>query len=104
MPRNFEFPLQPGHLNRSELWVPTSFSKSELDPASAANWSYGMVGRLKPGVTAAQAVSDVGQVAKETIRNYPAFLAGFTMHPIVRPLHEETVEAGRPLIRTLFLP
>jgi putative ABC transport system permease protein len=103
MPRNFEFPLQPGHLNRSELWVPISFSKSELDPASGANWSYGMVGRLKPGVTAEQAASDAGQVAKETIRNYPAFMAGFTMHPIVRPLHEETVEAARPLIRTLFL-
>ena len=24
MPRNFEFPLQPGHLNRSELWVPSA--------------------------------------------------------------------------------
>src|ERR1700735_4867204 len=103
MPRNFEFPLQPGHLNRSELWVPVSFSKSELDPASAANWSYSMVGRLKPGVTAAQAASDAGLVAKETIRNYPAFLAGFTMYPIVRSLHDETVEAARPLIRTLFL-
>ena len=103
MPRNFEFPLQPGHLNRSELWVPISFTKSELDPASAANWSFSMVGRLKPGVTAEQAVSDAGQVAKETMRNYPAFLAGFVMHPIVRPLQEETVEAGRPLIRTLFL-
>ena len=22
MPRNFEFPLMPGHLNHSELWVP----------------------------------------------------------------------------------
>ena len=25
MPRNFEFPLVPGHLNSSELWVPMSF-------------------------------------------------------------------------------
>lgn len=103
MPRNFEFPLQPGHLNRSELWVPISFTKAELDPGSAANWSYQIVGRLKPGVTAAEAVSDAGQVANETIRNYPAFMAGFTMRPVVRPLHEETVEAARPLIRTLFL-
>ena len=103
MPRNFEFPLQPGHLNRSELWVPVSFTPQELSGAAAANWSYSIVGRLKPGVTAAQAASDAGQVAKETIRNYPAFLAGFTMYPIVRSLHDETVEAARPLIRTLFL-
>ena len=25
MPRNFEFPLVPGQLNRAELWVPMSF-------------------------------------------------------------------------------
>jgi putative ABC transport system permease protein len=103
MPRNFEFPLLAGHLNRSELWVPMSFTNNELAAASAANWSYNMVGRLKPGVTATEAVNDAGQVAKETVRNYPPFLAGFTMHPVVRPLHEETIEAARPLIRTLFL-
>jgi putative ABC transport system permease protein len=102
MPRNFEFPLLPGHLNRSELWVPLSFTKNELQPSSAANWSYSMVGRLKPGVTATQAVSDAGQVAKETIRNYPPFMAELTMHPFVRPLHEETIEQARPLVRTLF--
>jgi len=103
MPRNFEFPLQPGHLNRSELWVPISFSKGELSTGSEANWSYSMVGRLKSGVTPAQALNDAGQVAKETVRNYPAFMAGLAMHPVVRPLHEETVETARPLVRTLFL-
>ena len=52
MPRNFEFPLVPGHLNQSELWVPMSFTEQELAPSSSANWSYQIVGRLKPGVTA----------------------------------------------------
>jgi putative ABC transport system permease protein len=103
MPRNFEFPLEPGHLNRSELWVPMSFTPQELTGAAAANWSYSMVGRLKPTVTAAQALNDAGRVAKETVRNFPSFLAGFSMHPVVRPLHEETVESARPLVRTLFL-
>ena len=103
MPRGFEFPLYAGHLNRSELWVPMSFSGQELAPASAANWSYQMVGRLKPGVSAAQAVADAGLVAKQTVRDYPPFMAGFNMHPVVRPLHEETVESVRPLLRTLFL-
>jgi hypothetical protein len=27
MPREFEFPLVPGQLNRSELWVPMSFTR-----------------------------------------------------------------------------
>jgi predicted permease len=103
MPRGFEFPLAHGHLNRSELWVPMSFTQQELSPAASANWSYQMVGRLKPGVSASQAVADAGLVAQQTIRNYPPFMAGFSMHPVVRPLHEETVEAARSLLRTLFL-
>ena len=103
MPRNFEFPLAPGHLNHSELWVPFSFTPEELAPTSSANWSYNMVGRLKSGITPSQGVSDAGRVAKETVRNYPAFMAGFSIRPVVRPLHEETVEQARPLVRTLFL-
>jgi len=103
MPRDFEFPLVPGHLNRIELWTPFSFTEQELATSSSANWSYGMVGRLKDGVTAEQAVSDAGRVAAETVRNYPAFMAGFSIRPVVRPLHEETVEQARPLVRTLFL-
>ncbi|MGH9595619.1 MAG: ABC transporter permease, partial [Edaphobacter sp.] len=103
MPRNFEFPLVPGHLNRSELWVPISFSPQELEPTNGANWNYTMVGRLKPGVTTTEAVNDAETVAKETIRNYPAFMAGLIMHPVVRPLREETVQDAQPLIRTLFL-
>jgi hypothetical protein len=102
MPRNFEFPLNPGHLNRSELWVPFSFTEQELSAPAAANWSYSMVGRLKPDVTPSQAVSDAGRVAQETVRNYPAFMAGFTIRPVVRPLNEETVEQARPLVRALF--
>jgi len=103
MPRDFEFPMVPGHLNQSELWVPMSFTEQELAPPSSANWSYQMVGRLKPDLTPAQAVSDASRVAAETVRNYPAFMAGFSMRPVIRPLRDETVEDARPLVRTLFL-
>jgi hypothetical protein len=57
MPGSFEFPLNPGRLNRSELWVPMSFSPQELSPEAESSWYLGMVGRLKPGVTPAQAQS-----------------------------------------------
>ena len=36
MPRNFEFPLVPGHLNNSEAWVPMSFKDEETASASAS--------------------------------------------------------------------
>jgi predicted permease len=103
MPRNFEFPLGPGHLNSTELWVPMSFTPEELTTGGAANWNFRMVGRLKPGITVAQAESDAQRVAQETMRNYPAFMASMHIRAVVRSLHEETVEQARQLVRTLFL-
>jgi predicted permease len=103
MPRNFEFPLVAGQLNRSELWVPMSFQPPELVPAAAANWSYQMVARLKPGWSAKQAQDDAERVAQDIMRNYPAMIANLHINAVVRPLQEETIEQARPLIRTLFL-
>jgi predicted permease len=104
MPRNFEFPLMPGRLNSSELWVPMSFDlEQELGTNGAASWNFSMVGRLKPGITAAQAQSEAQLVAEETMRHYPPFMASFRIRPVVRSLHEETVEQARQLVRTLFL-
>src|SRR6185312_11063875 len=84
------------------LWVPVSFVQQELT-TGAVSWNFQMVGRLKAGVTAAQAATDASRVAKEIVRNYPQFMAGMSMHPVVRPLQEETVERARPLVRTLFM-
>jgi putative ABC transport system permease protein len=103
MPRNFEFPLVPGRVNNSQLWIPMSLTQAELTTANSFGWGYGMVGRLKPGVTLVQAQSDAEPVAQETMRRLNAFIPGFPYRVVVRPLHEETVEQARPLIRTLFL-
>ena len=103
MPRDFEFPLIPGRLNRSELWVPTSLAPQDLEPGAGGNWNYGMVGRLKPEVTVAQAQSDAEQVAQQTMRNYPPALANFHIRAVVYPLQQITVLTTRPLLRILFL-
>ena len=103
MPRNFEFPLLPGHLNRSELWVPLSLTKTELSQGGAASWNFQMVARLKTGITRAQAETDAGRVAREIMRNYPAFMASLHISAVVRPLQEDTVKQARPLVRILFL-
>lgn len=102
MPNNFEFPLVPGHLNRCELWVPMSSSQQELTQG-AASWNFGMVGRLKPGVTAMQTQSDAERVAQEIMRSYPPFMSSLRISSLVRPLQEETIEQARPLVRTLLL-
>jgi putative ABC transport system permease protein len=103
MPRGFEFPLAPGQLNRSELWTPMSFTSDELSTVAAASWNYAMVGRLKPGVTAAQAQQDAEAVAEQIDRAFPAFMSSLHIRAVVRPLDEETVAQARPLIRMLFL-
>jgi putative ABC transport system permease protein len=102
MPREFEFPLVPGQLNRSELWVPMSFTQTELVQGVGA-WAYFLVGRLKPGVTPAQAQQDAVGAAQEIMRNFPPALSSRRIHPSVKPLDEVTVAQSRPLVRTLFL-
>ncbi len=103
MPRNFEFPLNPGHLNRSELWTPMSFTHDDLTGGAAAGWNYQAVARLKPGVTAARAQQDANRVAQEIMRNYPAFMTSLHITPHIHGLQESTVKQARPLIRILFL-
>jgi len=102
MPRNFEFPLMPGHLNNSELWVPLSLTEQELT-TGVASWNFTIVGRLKAGITAAEAQSDAERVAQETMRGYPAFMSSMRIQAVVRSLHEQTVEQARRLVATLFL-
>src|SRR6201998_3606554 len=95
MSRGFEFPLVPGQLNRSELWVPMSFTPDELSPRSASNWSYQMIGRLKPGISPAQAQTDANRVAREIMAGYPAEIANLHINSLVRPLQNDTVQQSR---------
>jgi len=103
MPRNFEFPLAPGHLNISELWVPMNFTPQEIGPTGAAGWNFSMVGRLKPGITETQAQQDAERVAQEINRNLPSFIASLHIDASVKSLHEETIYQARQLVRILFM-
>lgn len=102
MPREFEFPLVPGQINRSELWVPMSFTQAEL-VQGAGNWGYRMVGRLKEGIAGAQAQEDAVGASQEIMKNFPPALSARRIHPDVRSLGEDTVAEARPMIRMLFL-
>jgi putative ABC transport system permease protein len=101
MPRNFAFPLVD-RTSSIALWVPMSFFPEELTAEQDANWSFQMVGRLKPGVTAAQAEADADRVAQQIMRNYPPDEADTRIHPVVYPLQQITVLEARPLLRLLF--
>ncbi len=102
MPRSFEFPLQPGHLNQTQLWVPMSFTNDELT-RGAGSFNVSVVARLKPGVSLAQAASDTSRVAREIMRGYTGFMQGLHITPILNPLKQEIIANAQPLLRVLFL-
>lgn len=102
MPREFEFPLVPGMIHRSELWVPTSLTQAEI-AAGEGSWDFVMVARLKPGVTVSQARQDLDRISQQIMRGFPAAMASLHIHGDVQPLAEVTVGQARPLVRTLFL-
>jgi putative ABC transport system permease protein len=75
MPANFEFPLpifnvQGGTFGqRVDIWKPIAFTKNELE--SRGSRSYGVVGRLKPGATLAQARAELATVIANWRARYP---------------------------------
>jgi putative ABC transport system permease protein len=93
MPAGFAFP--PGELDAPELWVPL-----QLDPANPGGrggHNFNLLGRLRAGVSLAQAESEMARYARNpSVRpgggvhgfhpqNHPIVLAGF-QDEIVRPV------------------
>ncbi len=103
MPRSFEFPLQNGQLDQTQLWVPMSLTPEELTDANAGVWGYTLVGRLKDGVTVPQAAQDADRVAHQAMRNFPANMAAIRITGDVRLLKEQAIGDVRPLLRALFV-
>lgn len=102
MPRDFEFPLQPGHFNHVQLWVPMSLTPDELSEQNSGYWGFYMVARLKDGVTFSQAANDADRVARLTMQNFPASMRAIHIRGDVTPLREYFVRDTRPLLRILF--
>jgi putative ABC transport system permease protein len=102
MPRDFEFPLNPGRLDQAQLWVPMSFTPEDLSDNSAGFFGYNMVARLKGDVTVAQAAADADRVAQQIMRDFPISLSAIHIKGDVAPLREYYVANVRPLLRTLF--
>ncbi len=103
MPRSFEFPLQTGHLDQVQLWVPLSLTPDELSDQHAGFWGYHIIARLKNGVTLPQAASDTDRVARQIMHNFPVSMSALHIRGDVEPLRDHVVADVRPLLRTLFL-
>jgi putative ABC transport system permease protein len=87
MPASFEFPYQ---VDRPEIWLPMAadpFVAGLMDGRGASFMN--AVGRLRPGVTAAQAAGELAAIAARLAQQYPTSNAGRTVTAV--PLRDDIV-------------
>jgi predicted permease len=103
MPASFQFPSEGAPPSeRADVWVPEAFSPDRLKDR-VREFGVGFVGRLKPGVTAEQARSDIESVAAGFMQQYPDSYAGTVrVVPHTHALASRTVEKARPLVVLLM--
>jgi predicted permease len=100
MPQSFEFPLDAGRLSHRDLWVPLGLTPVEKN-SEGENYDYGLVARLRPGVSTAQAQFDIDRVITG-IRPAYTVVANLHLKGYFRTLKEETVRKARPLLNVLL--
>ncbi len=106
MPSSFVFPPRGlSYSTPASLWTPIAFTPGEL--ANLGVFNYGVLARLKQGVTLAQARSDMAVVANEILKTWYAFgpqVAGMklTLGAPVTPLQEVVVSDVRTLLYLLL--
>ena len=102
MPRSFEFPVQVGRLNHTELWVPMSLTPDERAAAHEGVWAYEMVARLKDGVTVQQAALDVDRVAQLISKSFPPSMAAIKIRGDAAPLRDRVIGNVQPMLHALL--
>jgi putative ABC transport system permease protein len=107
MPQNFVFPVRgpEGSDRPAEVWVPMSFTPSEL-AAWGMYFNNNVLCRLKPGVTIAQAQAEANLIAGRLMQAYPAaFLKAFPNARVrmnVTPFGREVVGPVQTLLLVLM--
>jgi putative ABC transport system permease protein len=96
MPATFEFPLpifglQGGQFaQRADIWKPVAFTKNEL--SSRGSRSYGMIGRLRDGVTLRQAQAEIDTLLANWTQRFPDnYTVGTGFGARVYNLHDQLV-------------
>jgi putative ABC transport system permease protein len=100
MPQGYAFP--PGSNDPAEVFVPFQFDPA--NPGSRGGHFLYVIGRLKPGVSVAQARSEI-EILETGWKNESRaqHLLNQTNHPILMvPLHEDVVGAAKPAVLMLL--
>jgi putative ABC transport system permease protein len=93
MPKDVTFP------QRAELWVPVNFEASPEMKIRVAHFIR-PIGRLKPGVTLAQAQADTDTIAAQLEKQFPDTNTGWSLR--LESLHERLVGSSRTTLYVLF--
>jgi putative ABC transport system permease protein len=93
LPQTFQFALRA-----NELWLP--YQPTENQRTRRFLHGTNLIGRLKPGVAAAQAQSELSVIASRIEKEYNDSHAGTTMR--ILPLHEEVIGNVRPILIVLL--
>ena len=103
MPPQFQFPYRStSFAEPAELWIPLALTAAE-QTMRATDYQYGALGRLKPGVSLAQAQANIETVAARFQQQYAEFYRGDALVTVkVIGLTEDVVQKVRPLLWLLF--
>jgi len=93
-PAGFSFPDRP------DVWIPLVFSSDDVNPEGrGAHWM-GIIGRLAPNVTVAQATSELATITRRLEQQYPESNTG--MKGAVIPMQEYMVGDVRPALYVML--
>jgi putative ABC transport system permease protein len=93
MPKDFSFP------KGTELWVPINFDASPGMKQRKAHFLR-PIGRLKPGITIAQAQADTDNVARRLEQQYPDTNTGWNLRLV--SLRDRLIGSTKPTLFVLF--
>src|SRR4030095_14212186 len=103
MPASFQFPSTDNTFSESvDLWVPMAMTDEERK-GRANSFDYGVIGRLKPGITVEQARADIQSVAERMQQEYPnTYKGNIEIAASVIGLEQEIVQPVRTVLLVLF--
>jgi putative ABC transport system permease protein len=105
MPASFRFPFDGKPLSeRADLWVPDAVAPTRLEPHNRLmEFGVGLIGRLKPGVTEANARAEMAQIAAGFQREHPDVYTGtLRVEPHTHAFAGYSMEKARPLVVLLM--
>jgi putative ABC transport system permease protein len=94
MPSGYDFP------DNSELWIPLRFDAHDVSDNQRGAHYLGAVGRLRPGVTAAQATADLDRIEQGIATRFPDRVGGYSVAAV--PLLSSMVQDVQKPLMILF--